>query len=576
MGVQVNGLYRNGDGSPRSVLNRQFISFSYDKKDIEEFGLVVVFDGQGLDKEAYSPFQDITTEQEELNGQLFWRSKFNANKLSFTLATDGMTVQQLERFKFHFRPGYNKELILSEHHNRAILARVASAPRIKLTPFKHEESIQLSSYPSYPVVTTLYKGEISLEFVMDEPYWYSKKSHQDNIYQPPTSDISSDTKLGVIGVQKTDGTIVLNGTINGNSALYFSIGGTVPRNQPFKVLLNNSTTISKEYSDLQLGFRLLDKTSYIEGGTLQFDKLMSFCVENSTLSSQQNFDLIGIQIRLVKPSFGEITFDNFIIKPEIYLDKDVKIFHEDGVPFKNLITSSCFLADGQYAEVGEEVVISSEGISLINNEETEKEEKKLYYCGTAPANPILSFDIAVLKDGDYKISFEKNGTDDLNEPYIRIGKDKYLRFGLPSIFTSYNYVLDAIKNYGLDSSFLEVKKAIQAVAFDYYTRAYALQILEQFNKASGKIEDSSFQINFRNDFSNFFTDDKLHCDINNQTGMVTISCTIANSVEKITEKAGNMIKSNYLVIEPSEDKYQNISSNVDISNLTINYKYMYL
>ena len=58
--------------------------------------------------------------------------------------------------------------------------------------------------------------------------------------------------------------------------------------------------------------------------------------------------------------------------------------------------------------------------------------------------------------------------------------------------------------------------------------------------------------------------------------MVTISCAVANSEEEITEKAGNMIKSNYLVIEPSEDKYQNISSNVNISNLTIDYKYMYL
>lgn len=424
MGVQVNGLYRNGDGSPRSVLSRQFISFSYGDINIEEFGLVVVFDGQGLDKEAYSPFQDITTEQEELNGQLFWRSKFNANKLSFTLATDGMTVEQLERFKFHFRPGYNKELILSEHHNRAILARVASAPRIKLTPFKSEQQIKIKEI-SYPIVTTIYKGEISLEFVMDDPFWYSKLSYIDEL-------------------------------------------------------------------------------------------------------SEEN----------------------------------LKLVYEDNLPTLEDLKENCFLA---------------------NNEVKGSPTSILYYCGTAPVNPILSFDITISKNEDveskdYKIlSFEKNGVDDLNEPYIKIGKDKYLRFGLPSIFTSYNYVLNTIKNYGVGSSFLEVRKAIQAVAFDYYTRAYALQILEQFNKASGKIEDSSFQENFRNDFSNFFNENKpFHCNINNQTGMVTISCTVANSEEEITEKAGNMIKSNYLVIEPSEDKYQNISSNVNISNLTIDYKYMYL
>jgi hypothetical protein len=421
MGVQVNGLYRNGDekSPPRSILERQFISFSYDEKDIEEFGLVVVFNGQGLDKEIYASFQDITTEQEELNGQLFWRSKFNANKLSFTLATDGMTVQQLERFKFHFRPGYNKELILSEHHNRAILARVASAPRMKLTPFEHGEKITVGGN-KYPIITTLYKGEISLDFVMDEPYWYSKLSYVDELNE-----------------------------------------------------------------------------------------------------------------------------------------ENLKLIYEDNLPLlEDLKEKKCFLANGK--------MIGSPTSTL-------------YYCGTAPANPILSFDITVSKNEDYKtLSFEKNGVDDLNEPYIKIGEDKYLRFGLPSIFTSYNYVLEAIKNCGLGSSFLEVRKAIQAVAFDYYTRAYALQILEQFNKASGKIEDSSFQENFRNDFSNFFKGDKLHCNINNQTGTVTISCAVANSEEEITEKAGNMIKSNYLIIEPSEDKYQNISSNVKISNLIIDYKYMYL
>ena len=420
MGVQVNGLYGNEDGSPRSILKRQFISFSYDEKDIEEFGLIVVFDGQGLDKEVYAPFQDITTEQEELNGQLFWRSKFNANKLSFTLATDGMTVQQLERFKFHFRPGYNKELILSEHHNRAILARVVSAPKMKLTPFEHREEITVGEN-KYPIITTLYKGEISLDFVMDEPYWYSKLSYVDELNE-----------------------------------------------------------------------------------------------------------------------------------------ENLKLIYEDNLPFLEELKKEkeCFLANGE--KIGSPT-------------------STLYYCGTAPANPILSFDITVLKDENYKtLSFKKNGVDNLNEPYIKIGEDKYLRFGLPSIFTSYNYVLGAIEKYGLGSSFLEVRKDIQAVAFDYYTRAYALQILEQFNKASGKIEDSSFQTNFRNDFSNFFNGNKLHCNINNQTGVVTISCVVANSEEEITEKAGNMIKSNYLIIEPSEDKYQNISSNVEISNLIIDYKYMYL
>lgn len=430
MGVQVNGLYRNGDGSPRSVLNRQFISFSYDEKDIEKFGLVVVFDGQGLNKEVYSSFQDITTEQEELNGQLFWRSKFNANKLSFTLATDGMTVQQLERFKFHFRPGYNKELILSEHHNRAILARVASAPKMKLTPFEHKEEIEIKigdlKY-KYPVITTLYKGEISLDFVMDDPHWYSKLSYVDELNE-----------------------------------------------------------------------------------------------------------------------------------------ENLKLIYEDNIPYLSSL-DDCFLSNGDSCENHQIVKEPTQSVS------------KLYYCGTTFTNPQISFDLTISKDSNYKIFLERNNYNEY--PYLAIGNKK-IHFDLPSIFTSYNYAIDAIDSFKIGSSVLEVRKAIQSSTFDYYTRAYAISIIENLKQSNyvdnnGKILEG-FKEQFLIELQKFPSTNTYHCEINNQDGSVFVSCNVVNSQQVITEKAGNMIKSNYLIIEPSKTNYQEISSNVNIQNLKINYKYMYL
>ena len=162
MGVQVQSAtkYVNEEGKliPLSILNRQFISFSYGEKNIEDFDLLAVFSNDRLDKEIYAPFNDTTTEQAELDGQMFWRSNFKAGQLSFDLATDGMTSVQLQDFKNWFQPGIERELILSEHYGRAILARVASAPQMSLLPFEKEVEVNIAG-TLHKTKTSLYKGD---------------------------------------------------------------------------------------------------------------------------------------------------------------------------------------------------------------------------------------------------------------------------------------------------------------------------------------------------------------------------------------------------------------------------------
>jgi len=63
-------------------------------------------------------------------------------------------------------------LILAEHPNRAILARVAEPPQISLLPFEDDVTITINSV-QYKTKTTLYKGDIHLKLVMDEPHWYA-------------------------------------------------------------------------------------------------------------------------------------------------------------------------------------------------------------------------------------------------------------------------------------------------------------------------------------------------------------------------------------------------------------------
>lgn len=179
MGVQVQSATKNREGKPLSVLNRQFISFSYGGKDIEDFDLLAVFSGGRLDKEVYAPFNDTVTEQTELDGQLFWRTNFKANQINFNLATDGMTSHQLEEFKRWFKPGTEKELILTEYHNRAIMARVSTPPQISLLPFEKKTIVKVG-YKQIQTSISLYKGDIKISFVMDDPYWYSKRSYLDS------------------------------------------------------------------------------------------------------------------------------------------------------------------------------------------------------------------------------------------------------------------------------------------------------------------------------------------------------------------------------------------------------------
>ena len=60
------------------------------------------------------------------------------------------------------------------------MARVATPPQISLLPFEKKTQVKVGSQ-FYETSISLYKGEIKLDFVMDDPYWYSKKSYIENL-----------------------------------------------------------------------------------------------------------------------------------------------------------------------------------------------------------------------------------------------------------------------------------------------------------------------------------------------------------------------------------------------------------
>lgn len=173
--TQVYMVTHDGAGNRLPYMNRSFISFSYGGKIIEDFGLIVTTNDK-ISRNIYASFSDSTTNYDVLDGQLYWGSHFEANKLSLTLSTDEMSEYQLDQFREWFAPGVERELILSEHPNRAILARVSSSPTTSFLPFEKQTSIKINGV-EYSTSTTIYKGDITIEFVMDDPYWYSKLNY---------------------------------------------------------------------------------------------------------------------------------------------------------------------------------------------------------------------------------------------------------------------------------------------------------------------------------------------------------------------------------------------------------------
>ena len=230
---QVFLATHDGKGQTLPFMHRSFISFTYGGKKIEDFDLIATIDGDRLNKPGYASFEDTVTTYDNLDGQHYWATHYKTNQLDFTLSTDGIDEKQLNEFLYWFKAGVHRELILAEHPNRAIMARVANPPTINMLPFEQEVEITISSN-KYKTKTTLYKGDISLSLIMDQPYWYgltnilgkkteiSNRQRYEDIWvdttKTPAQEISIFSSQDALKILYEDG-IPLGSMINKNMLL---------------------------------------------------------------------------------------------------------------------------------------------------------------------------------------------------------------------------------------------------------------------------------------------------------------------------------------------------------------------
>ena len=172
---QVWQATHDGRDQRLSYRQRSFISFSFGGKQIEDFDLIAYCKGNTMSRKGYASFEDLVTSYDIMDGQYYHGTHYKPNTLSLDLVTDGIDQQKLDEFLHWFSGGQTRELILAEHPNRAIMARVSEPPQLDILPYEKPISILMNGI-TYTTSTTLYKGTISLNLVSDTPFWYAKQN----------------------------------------------------------------------------------------------------------------------------------------------------------------------------------------------------------------------------------------------------------------------------------------------------------------------------------------------------------------------------------------------------------------
>lgn len=511
--TQVYKATHKGDGSRLPFMSRSFISFSYGGKLIEDFGFIVSIDGDRMERGLYANFQDNVSETEVLDQRFFWSTHLSGTDLELTLSTDEVTENQIEEFKRWFCPGKNKELILSEHPNRAIMARIGAVPQLHMLPFEKLITTKIGKRP-YHTSTTVYKGDITITFTFDDPLWYSIKN---------CIEYENDDDYDNIKIHLEDGI-------------------------PFDVML--------KYPDVYIG-------------------------DKSKILDKENF---------YKTLIGEEGDNN---AAKVSKDKD----HPQG-------------------QIGP-LSKKSEGDEIFNP--TKENSEYFYYCGTAPSKPILQFtltpqiidfDLPANQQGPANEEEEYNLN---NDGYITSPKNSFIgdikyntitiesqnkkdfNFTLPSIWTGYNQAISILRKMN-NQPLADVRRALREGVNHWAPRAYAIvQVCagngeQQLNSSTAIDSMKNFLKNKDNEIASG------SFKIDNKTGksIGKFICRDSNNNQiEVEEEIGDMIRSNYLIIEdrnyPSEEgiierwtennpQYSHrIYHDVDngLINFSIDYKNMY-
>lgn len=521
-------------------MDRSFISFSFGGKNIEDFDLIATTSGDRMEYNGYANFDNLVSSYDVLHGQAFWGSYYKNNTLNLTLATDGITQRKLDDFLRWFQAGKVRELILAEHPNRAIMARVNEPPHLSLLPFEEQIEVRLKQQ-YYNTSTTLYKGTITLALIMDEPHWYSKinifgKKDSEGIYRDVWTDAN--------GIE--------------HSAL------EIP--DAIKILHEDGIPLSS----------MIDTTMILGGNIFAsvehkiYSRIVHMISESeyNSMSEELGYYNNGLTYNINQFYAGAVIFDS---------TRDI------GGRIAGTLMSE---ADG--VENLDPIELASQ--NYIN----------FYYAGTAPSPVILKFSLTPeIADETYVCipsnQYANNNGKEYNIITIEGIEKKEFKFTTPNILTSYNQVMKifttpSIMRDGQD--WAHIRELIREGVTHAGVRAWANRVIDYVDQTRGNGEgiintDYIWQLK---EYMKYFLRDSngnimpMSFVFNSETGEAvgTVSyrncisedgvipidynhvfgeyCADENYILTTKENVGDMVKSKYLIIE--ERNYPNEVGNI--------------
>ena len=606
-------------------MNRSFISFSFGERNIEDYNLIATISGNRMQRQGMAEFEDLVTTYDILDGQFYWGTVFKPNSLDLTLSTDGITQAQLDDFLFWFQGGQIRELILAEHPNRAIMARVAKSPTLSLLPFEEKVNVKLGER-IYTTSTTLYKGDIELSFVMDEPFWYSKinifgRKGNDGVYYDTWTDangrivnvLDEAANKDALKIIVEDGIpfsgMLASSMIFGNNtyANYDSKPtGKIARNTVYVTFTKTSDTdyvylasINEPMNDeivegLLFKFHLPDDQlaiQQISNYLPNIDRAISSVLIGQSIYTDEN-QLVTSKT-IIKSKIDDALASQGITSWQ-YTDKDTE--------------EECIIAEfreGAYygARITGPHMDEDSGIPSISM----GENRYFYYCGTAPSPLKLTFTMTPTFIDRYIATpnnhyAQSSGNNEYNTITIESVNKSELIFTTPGIYTSYNKVIYMFKNLIAGQDWAAVREAIRQDVHHADVRAWANRVIDSVDSnssgiiASGASEIAQMYMQF------LFRDEEVQEEFlpgtytfDSKTGKAT-ACIQYRKVTAVSvpstlqewltygtivnrnnitkeEDVGDMLKSNYLIIRdrnyPDENNTINHWSE---NNKTLSYR----
>lgn len=545
--TQVYQVTHDREGNRLPYMRRSFISFSYGGKIIEDFNLIAIIENNQIQRNMYADFSDNVTESEVYDGQIYWDTHYDSNSLDLALFTDGMTERQMDDFRRWFVPGKYRELILSEHPNRGILARISQPPVISMLPFEEKTEIKIAG-TAYATSTTLYKGKIEVSFVMDDPFWYSLT----NVLDKQNDEGECDGKwIDATGQRKF--------ILEDKDAIKVILEDGVPC-----AVMEHDATITTPPDEMDIS---------TDSGVILLG-------ENNIIAVDESLNYMASRISTEEGNINTDSNLETIEKPNVGAAID-------------------------YGHVAFIYKVSDIGLTIEASTDIEKKPRYFYYAGTAPCAPTITFTMTPVIASGYIISPRNSIGNITGNTYstitIESENKKEFRFTTPSIWTGYNQAIWVFKNLTVGISWEEVRQMIRDNVKHYAPRAYAIKIIDDISGDSSSTSDGSGS-NLVNNMEGFLKNGNsvypatftFDCKNGRTKGTFSYTNIQGNTEKDVKEDVGDMVKSEYLTIEDrnyqNEDGYivgwtednpttsHRIYHDIEggITNFKLEYKYMYL